>query len=112
MIAAALAVLPQAVEHSHQVRSTKSEVLLTSNFVLEVAQRPVTLRPEVGSAHDAAGTASKPAQAFFDQGLAYLHSYVWLEAARSFNQALRIDPKLALAHVGLTVAYVELNAPA
>src|SRR4029077_998551 len=48
--------------------------------------------------------------AFYDQGLAYLHSYVWVEAARSFNQALRVDPKLALAHLGLTVAYVELTA--
>jgi tetratricopeptide (TPR) repeat protein len=77
-----------------------------------VAHRPVAVRERIGSAHDAAGTTSKEAQAFFDQGLAYLHSYLWLEAARSFNQALRIDPKLALAHVGLTVAYVELNAPA
>jgi len=57
-------------------------------------------------------TSSKQAQAFYDQGLAYIHSYVWLEAARSFNQALRIDPKLAMAHVYLTVAYTELNAPA
>src|SRR5207247_8939486 len=38
--------------------------------------------------------------------------YVWLEAARSFNQALRLDPKLAMAHLGLTIAYSELNAAA
>jgi tetratricopeptide (TPR) repeat protein len=86
--------------------------LQTSNAVVEVAERPLPLRTGIGSAHDAAGTSSKPAQAFYDQGLAYLHSYVWLEAARSFNQALRIDPALALAHAGLTIAYVELNAPA
>jgi hypothetical protein len=53
----------------------------------------------IGSAHDAVSTASKQAQAFYDQGLACLHSYVWLEAARSFNQALALDPKLALAHL-------------
>src|SRR5262249_3159014 len=41
-----------------------------------------------------------------------VHAYVWLEAARSFNQALRIDPGLALAHAGLTIAYTELGAPA
>jgi len=63
-------------------------------------------------AHDPAATAAPDAQRFYDQGLAYLHSYVWLEAARSFNQALRIDSKLALAHAGLTIAYTELNAPA
>ena len=55
-------------------------------------------------------TSSKQAQAFYDQGLAYLHSYVWVEAARSFNQALRLDPKLAMAHLGLSIAYTELNA--
>src|SRR5262249_14126501 len=45
-------------------------------------------------------------------GLAYLHSYVWLEAARSFNQALRLDPKLVIAHAQLSIAYTELNESA
>jgi tetratricopeptide (TPR) repeat protein len=80
--------------------------------ILEVARRSVPLRTGVGSAHDTVGTSSKQAQAFYDQGLAYLHSYVWLEAARSFNQALRLDPTLAIAYADLSIAYVELNAPA
>jgi tetratricopeptide (TPR) repeat protein len=75
-----------------------------------VAQRPVPIRSGIGSAHDEVSTSSKPAQSFYDQGIAYLHSYVWLEAARSFNQALRLDPDLAMAHLGLTIAYTELNA--
>jgi tetratricopeptide (TPR) repeat protein len=37
---------------------------------------------------------------------------VWIEAARSFHQALRLDPGLALAHVGLSYAYLELNQTA
>jgi len=37
---------------------------------------------------------------------------MWLDAARSFNQALRADPALAMAQVGLSYAYTELNAPA
>ena len=82
-----------------------------SAVALELAQRPVPLRTGIGSAHDTVSTASKDAQAFYDQGLAYLHSYVWVEAARSFNQALRLDPKMAMAHLGLTIAYTELNAP-
>jgi len=81
-------------------------------IALQIAQRPVPLRTGIGSAHDTVGTTSKQAQAFYDQGLAYLHSYVWLEAARSFNQALRLDSKLAMAHLGLTIAYTELNAAA
>ena len=74
--------------------------------------RPVPLRKGIGSAHDGVSTTSKPALAFYDQGLAYLHSFVWLEAARSFTEALRADPRLAMAHLGLSMAYVELNAPA
>jgi tetratricopeptide (TPR) repeat protein len=77
-----------------------------------LVNRPLTLRSGIGSAHDTVSTSSKQAQAFYDQGLAYLHSFVWLEAARSFNQALRDDPQLAMAHLGLTIAYSELNAPA
>jgi Tfp pilus assembly protein PilF len=75
----------------------------------ELLERSVTIRTGIGSAHDDAGTKSREAQRFYDQGLAYLHNYVWIEAARSFNQALRSDPNLALAHAGLSVAYIELN---
>lgn len=74
-------------------------------------ERPVTLRTGIGRAHDGVSTKSAEAQGFYDQGLAYLHSYVWIEAARSFHQALRLDPGLALAHVGLSYAYIELNKP-
>jgi tetratricopeptide (TPR) repeat protein len=75
----------------------------------EVLERPVTIRTGVGAIHDDAGTKSAEAQRFYDQGLAYLHNYVWIEAARSFHQALRSDANLALAHVGLSYAYIELN---
>jgi tetratricopeptide (TPR) repeat protein len=78
----------------------------------ELAQKPLPLRKGIGAAHDTVSTSSKDAQAFYDQGLAYLHSYVWLEAARSFNQALRLDSNLAIAHAQLALAYTELNAPA
>jgi tetratricopeptide (TPR) repeat protein len=75
----------------------------------ELLERHVTIRTGIGTAHDDAGTTSQDAQRFYDQGLAYLHNYVWIEAARSFNQALRSDSSLALAHVGLSYAYIELN---
>jgi tetratricopeptide (TPR) repeat protein len=74
--------------------------------------RPVPKRTGIGAAHDPVATRSPRAQSFYDQGLAYLHSYWWLEAARSFNQALAIDPNLAVAHASLSIAYTELNAPA
>jgi len=77
----------------------------------EVLQRPVGLREAVGPLHDAVTTGSKDAQAFYDQGVAYLHSYVWIEAARSFNQSLRADPRLAMAHLGLSRVYSGLDDP-
>jgi Tfp pilus assembly protein PilF len=75
-------------------------------------ERSLPIRTGIGVAHDDAGTRSAEAQAFYDQGLAYLHSFVWIEAARSFHQALQHDPNLALAHVGLSYAYIELGKPA
>ena len=78
----------------------------------ELLERRVAIRTGIGAVHDDAGTKSKEAQAFYDQGLAYLHSFVWIEAARSFHEALRHDQNLALAHVGLSYCYVELSKPA
>lgn len=75
----------------------------------EILQRPVALREGIGRINDPVTTSSAEAQAFYNQGLAYLHSYVWIEAARSCNQALRIDPQLALAYVCLSRAYSGLE---
>lgn len=69
----------------------------------------MTLRQGVGSIHENVTTSSPQAQAFCDQGLAYLNSFVWIEAARSFNQALRLDPNLAMAYLGLSDAYIGLQ---
>ncbi len=77
----------------------------------EILERPVPLREGIGRVHEAVTTSSKEAQAFYDQGLAYLHSYIWIEAARSFNQALRLDPKMAMACVGLSRAASGLDDP-
>jgi tetratricopeptide (TPR) repeat protein len=71
--------------------------------------RPLPLRKGVGNSHEAITTASKEAQAFYDQGLNYLESYVWIEASRSFHQALRIDPKCAMAYLGLSYVQTGLD---
>jgi tetratricopeptide (TPR) repeat protein len=77
----------------------------------ELLERRVSIRSGIGVTPDDAATKSKEAQAFYDQGLAFLHSFVWIEAARSFHEALRYDPNLAVAHVGLSYCYVELSKP-
>src|SRR4030095_13180829 len=76
----------------------------------EILERPVGLRQGIGLAHEALPTAAAPVQALHDQGLAYLHSYVWIEAARSFRQALRLDPRQALTSVALSPCLTGLNA--
>ena len=75
----------------------------------EILQRPAVLREGIGKINDPVTTFSAEAQAFYNQGLAYLYSYVWIEAARSCNQALRSDPKLALAYICLSRAYSGLE---
>jgi tetratricopeptide (TPR) repeat protein len=72
-------------------------------------ERPVPLREGVGKVSQKVTTSSAEAQAFYDQGLAYLHSYVWIEAARSFHEAIRRDGKLAMAWMGLARAEQAMN---
>src|SRR6266481_1134585 len=75
----------------------------------EILKRPLPLRRDIGNLHEQVTTSSTEAQAFYDQGLNYIASYVWIEAARSFQQALRLDPSLAAAYVGLCDVYVQLQ---
>jgi len=74
----------------------------------EILDRPLPLRQGIGNLHEQVTTSSPEAQKFYDQGLDYLHDYDWIEAARSFHQALRLDPSLAMAYVGLSDDYVAM----
>src|SRR5260370_4115415 len=49
-------------------------------------------------------TGSPECQAFFDQGLGFFYSYVWMEAVRSFETATRYDPDCPLAWGALSRA--------
>ena len=52
----------------------------------------------------AVGTPSPECQAHCDQAFGYHYSYVWMEAARSFETALTHDPECAHAWLGLHAA--------
>ena len=78
----------------------------------EIMERPTTLDPGAGRLHQQVSTNSPEAQAFYDHGIVFLHSYVWVEAARSFHEALRRDPGLAMAELGLAKAYFNGEAMA
>jgi tetratricopeptide (TPR) repeat protein len=106
---AAAAVLSAALQTGPPLAAEAQRDPATAGGLPAILQRPVPLRDGIGRAHEAVTTSSKRAQAFYDQGLAYLHSFFWIEAARSFNEALRADGRVALAHVGLSYALAELG---
>ncbi len=78
----------------------------------DIVARPVPLRSGIGVTHEEVTTSVPRAQQYYDQGLAYLHSFVWIEAARSFNEAVRLDARLAMAQLGLSYALGELGESA
>jgi hypothetical protein len=96
---------PQAQEDPHAACAAPP-----SYVPAELLERNLPLRTGIGNSHEAVTTTSKQAQVFYDQGLNYLESYVWIEASRSFRQALRIDPKLAMAQLGLSYVYSGLES--
>ena len=65
---------------------------------------PSKIIPNLCLVHYHISTASPDCQAYFDQGLGYSYSYVWMEAARSFETAARHDPACPMAWWGLSRA--------
>src|SRR5579864_7453274 len=109
-------VVPLPAQHEHPTASPGQAMQDPSSepeeigwVPREILNRPVLLHEGLGPVHEKVTTSSLEAQKFYDQGLAYLHSYVWIEAARSFRQALRSDPHLGMAYVGLADAYIGLQ---
>jgi tetratricopeptide (TPR) repeat protein len=65
---------------------------------------PARVLPNLCVLHYRIGTTSPECQALFDQGLGFYYSYVWMEAARSFETATEYDPDSAIAWWGLSRA--------
>ena len=65
----------------------------------------------VGTGHEQVSASSPAAQQCYDRGLSFSQSYDWIHAARSFNECLRLDPRLAMAYAGLSQALFELSKP-
>ncbi|HYM76944.1 MAG TPA: hypothetical protein VE377_13280 [Candidatus Dormibacteraeota bacterium] len=64
----------------------------------------VTLVTGLGDLHHSVSTHNLEAQKFFDQGLRYIYAFNHDEAARSFQHAADLDPKLAMAFWGVAEA--------
>jgi len=112
------AAVPAVADHDHmQPAATASAAddphALCAMAPLDVPsvllERPVPLRKGIGNSHEKVTTQSASAQQYYDQGLNYLESYVWIEASRSFHAALRSDPDLAMAALGLSRTYSGLD---
>jgi tetratricopeptide (TPR) repeat protein len=66
--------------------------------------KPATLMSGVGNVHHPVSTSNPEAQQFFDQGLRLIYAFNHDEAARSFQRATDLDPKLAIAYWGIAEA--------
>jgi len=66
--------------------------------------RSATLMTGYGNWHHPVSTKNAQAQAFFDQGLRLIYAFNHDEAARSFQRAAELDPKLAIANWGIAEA--------
>ena len=87
-------------------------LLVLSSCLSSIAQdhsghsqaKPATLMPGLGNAHHPVSTSNPEAQQFFDQGLRLIYDFNHDEAARSFQRAVELDPKLAIAYWGIAEA--------
>jgi len=66
--------------------------------------KPATLMSGLGNLHHPVSTDNTQAQQFFDQGLRLIYAFNHDEAARSFQRAADLDPKLAIAYWGVAEA--------
>jgi len=77
------------------------------------SSKPVTLVTGIGDTHHTVSTKNAEAQQFFDQGLRFIYAFNHDEAARSFQKATELDPKLAMAYWGIAEAVGQnYNDPA
>src|ERR1022692_1614268 len=65
---------------------------------------PVVMVTGLGDLHHPVSTHNPQAQQFFDQGLRFIYAFNHDEAARSFQHAAELDPKLAMAYWGFAEA--------
>jgi len=62
------------------------------------------LDPGLGALHWKVSTRDAKAQAYFDQGMKYVYAFNHQQAVRSFNEAARRDPALAMGYWGAALA--------
>lgn len=85
-------------------------VLLSSGLALSqdphisIDKQPTSLISGLGSLQHPVSTSNAEAQRFFNQGLTFIYAFNHYEAIRSFKRAAELDPNLAMAYWGISLA--------
>ena len=79
-------------------------LMLSAQHPSHPPSAPVTLISGLGDLHHPVTTSNPEAQKFFDQGLRYIFAFNHEEAARSFQHAAELDPRMAMAYWGVAEA--------
>lgn len=77
---------------------------LSQDHASHSQSHPVVLVTGLGDLHHPVSAHNPQAQQFFDQGLRFIYAFNHDEAARSFQHAAELDPKLAMAYWGVAEA--------
>lgn len=87
-------------------------MLIAAVAIVFSLSAPPKLYTGTGSYHRVVTTQSKEAQAYFDQGLAFLYGFNKEAANDAFHEAARLDPGCAMAYWGIAMANgPDINAP-
>lgn len=73
-------------------------------LLLAAATAAPSLDPGLGTLHWRVSTRDAKAQAYFDQGMRYVYAFNHEQAVRSFNEATKRDPELAMGYWGAALA--------
>jgi tetratricopeptide (TPR) repeat protein len=75
----------------------------TTAIAVAKNEAPPRLMPGLGEVHHPVSTKNREAQQFFDQGFKFVYGFNHDEARRSFQRAVELDPKLAMAWWGVAL---------
>ena len=94
-------------DHPPDPANKAGHSIVTEAFSEGPRQKADLLPGVAGLCHFPVTTGNADAQKFFDQGVAQLHGFWFLEAERSFRQVLLLDSQCLMAYWGMAMANVE-----
>jgi hypothetical protein len=109
IVAATLAITP-FVAHGQQAARPEADLCAVPPGAQPLL--PAKILPGMGTTDMPVTTTSAEARKFFNQGVAQVHSFWFMEAERSFLQAAELDPDMAMAYWGISVSAAADHRPA